>query len=202
MNMLKSTVATSAMPIGMPGCPEPDFSTASMESALMALAISRMETLLSVCDEEDDIALNSHKYIGNAECTFTLLKIKINYDQKRFCDLLDKKRGFTLDLRSPELIIPRLQGVNCITIRERGIGVSTAIRNSLTSLNQAIDNLDKAFLKSESQKQEQQQELFAAKAALNDNGTNNSGINDKNAEQFALRLDNASETVERLWREG
>src|SRR5690606_33769563 len=38
--MVKSTVATSAMPIGMPGCPDLAFSTASMASARMALAIS------------------------------------------------------------------------------------------------------------------------------------------------------------------
>ena len=41
MNRVKSTVATSAMPIGMPGWPEFAFSTASIASARMALAISR-----------------------------------------------------------------------------------------------------------------------------------------------------------------
>ena len=34
---LKSTVATSAIPIGIPGCPEFAFSTASIDKNLMAL---------------------------------------------------------------------------------------------------------------------------------------------------------------------
>jgi hypothetical protein len=83
--------------------------------------------------------------------------------------------------------------------------VSTAIRNSLTSLDQAIDLLDKALIQSESRQKEQQQELFAARAALNDNGASTgtvTGINSANAEQFALRLDNAIDKVERLLREG
>ena len=37
---MNSTVATSAMPMGMPGWPESAFCTASMASALMALAMS------------------------------------------------------------------------------------------------------------------------------------------------------------------
>src|SRR5262245_4717804 len=43
-NCVKRTVATSAMPIGMPGWPELAFSTASMDRARMALAISRSDT--------------------------------------------------------------------------------------------------------------------------------------------------------------
>ena len=45
MNLVNSTVATSAMPIGMPGWPEFAFSTASIASARIALAISRSEGL-------------------------------------------------------------------------------------------------------------------------------------------------------------
>ena len=83
--------------------------------------------------------------------------------------------------------------------------MSTAIRNSLTSLDQAIDKLDKALIEHEALQKQQQQELYAAKAALNDNGASSgsvSGINNTNAEQFVLRLDNAIDKVERLLREG
>src|SRR5262245_1131057 len=44
MKRLKRTVATSAMPMGMPGCPEFAFCTASIASARMAFAMSRSET--------------------------------------------------------------------------------------------------------------------------------------------------------------
>ena len=42
---VKSTVATSAMPIGMPGCPELAAWTLSITNARIALAISRSETV-------------------------------------------------------------------------------------------------------------------------------------------------------------
>ncbi len=83
--------------------------------------------------------------------------------------------------------------------------MSTGIRNSLASLDQAIDRLDQALLKNETKQQQQEQELYAARAALNDNGASTgiaSGINGENAEQFALRLDNAIDKVERVLREG
>ena len=41
---MNRTVATSAMPIGMPGWPDFAFSTASIASARIALAISALET--------------------------------------------------------------------------------------------------------------------------------------------------------------
>ena len=47
MKRLNRTVATSAMPIGMPGWPELAFCTASMASARMALAMSASETAAS-----------------------------------------------------------------------------------------------------------------------------------------------------------
>ncbi len=83
--------------------------------------------------------------------------------------------------------------------------MSSAIRNSLSNLNLAIDRLDKALLENQKLHKEQQQELYAARSALNDNGFAQDsipGINSANAEQFALRLDNAIDKVERLLREG
>ena len=44
---MNSTVATSAMPMGMPGWPDLAFSTASMASARMALAMSLCATARS-----------------------------------------------------------------------------------------------------------------------------------------------------------
>jgi len=40
INWVNSTVATSAMPIGIPGCPELAFCIASIDRARMAFAIS------------------------------------------------------------------------------------------------------------------------------------------------------------------
>lgn len=84
--------------------------------------------------------------------------------------------------------------------------MSAAIKNSLSNLNRALDRLDNALQHHEARQKEQQQELFEARSALNDNNgapaSGFSGINDRNAEQFAMRLDNAIDTVERLLREG
>lgn len=81
--------------------------------------------------------------------------------------------------------------------------MSNAVRNSLSNLNQALDRLDKALMESEAKRREQQQELFAAKAALNDNGgRKSSGIDSTNVEQFSLRLDNVIDKVEQILKEG
>lgn len=77
--------------------------------------------------------------------------------------------------------------------------MSTSIRNSLANLDRAIDILDKAMVKKEYEHKAQEEELFAARAALNDNADSNSSAN---VEEFSAKLDNAIDKVERLLREG
>src|SRR3954468_3960951 len=58
-----NTVATSAMPIGMPGCPDFAASTASMARARIALAIKGWAAPAFASEaERDDIANLSRKY--------------------------------------------------------------------------------------------------------------------------------------------
>ncbi|NCC22384.1 MAG: hypothetical protein EOM26_07970 [Alphaproteobacteria bacterium] len=83
--------------------------------------------------------------------------------------------------------------------------MSAAIKNALSNLNDALDYLELAVDDSVKRSEEQQRDLFAAQAALNDNTSGSAdigGIDGSNAELFARRLDDAIGKVERLLKEG